>query len=578
MRSDKILKRTLSEKFSKYFNILDRNFILLLAFLAIALGIILFFVYQNFQQEKLRAFENESQFIVKLYGRMIEREIRNLRSSIKDISRSPMLVDMEEGGRALVRNYYSSLGDGEIMFSVIRIDENKKIVYAYPGKHIVGKELLSKDLRRPLQKESTAISGVHEIFPGYKGVMITAPIFDRTEDFKGWIGVILDSGALAKNYLGELQIRGVGRAWIVDNKGNLILSPVYSEKALKVSLLTEIRLSLLEKLTAQKDGVTIYELMEKQKNSYRILSFSQINISAGNSWFICLDATPDEIQESLPRFEILEKYFMVPVMIFIFMSVVLILVYRYFTKYYTVMLKEQLLSSQKMEALGMFVNGLAHDFNNIVQLLSGVSYLLRQNNGQATEKDISLLEDLSKKSHALTAQLVKFSNNKEVETEEIDLNHSISSTLEIVQYLMGNRIVLKTEIQRGIPKIIANPTQIEEIIINLCINAYDAMPNGGHLTVGSKMAGDNDVQRYQLRKNIQYLKLSVVDTGTGIPEDVQKRIFDPFFSTKGEKGTGLGLATVQRIAETFGGAVKFESEKSKGTSFFVFFPVKDKQK
>ena len=225
----------------------------------------------------------------------------------------------------------------------------------------------------------------------------------------------------------------------------------------------------------------------------------------------------------------------------------------------------------------MFVNGLAHDFNNIIQLISGVSFLLKGNNGQATEKDISLLDDLSKKSDALTAQLVNFSRSIEIETDEIDLNRSISGTLEIVQYLLGNRIVLKTDVQPGIPKIIANPTQIEEIIINLCINAYDAMPSGGFLTVGSKVAEDKDVERYQLRKNTRYLKLSVVDTGTGIPEEIQKRIFDPFFSTKGEKGTGLGLATVQRIAESFGGAVKFETEKSKGTSFFVFFPVKEKQ-
>ena len=577
MESRKILRRTLSEKFSKYFNILDRNFILLLAFLATALGIILFFVYRNFQQEKIRAFENESQFIVKLYGRMIEREIRSLRSSVREISKFSSLVEMGEDGKELVRNYYSSIGDGEISFSVIRIDENKKLVYSYPEEQIAGKKLLCKDLKKPPQKEFTAVSGLHEIFSGYKGVIITAPIFEGTGNFRGWIGVILDSSALARNYLGELQVRGVGRAWIVDSEGSLILSPSYSGKELKVSLLTEIRTSLLEELAAKKDGIAIYELIEKQKNSARILSFGRINVSEGNSWFICLDATLEEIQESLPRFEILERYFMIPVLIFILMSVILILVYRYFAKYYTMMLREQLLSSQKMEALGMFVNGLAHDFNNIIQLISGVSFLLKGNNGQATEKDISLLDDLSKKSDALTAQLVNFSRSIEIETDEIDLNRSISGTLEIVQYLLGNRIVLKTDVQPGIPKIIANPTQIEEIIINLCINAYDAMPSGGFLTVGSKVAEDKDVERYQLRKNTRYLKLSVVDTGTGIPEEIQKRIFDPFFSTKGEKGTGLGLATVQRIAESFGGAVKFETEKSKGTSFFVFFPVKEKQ-
>ncbi len=564
-------KRTLSGKFGAYFSMLDRFFLILLSFLLIGLGIILLAIYQNFREEKLRAFENEGAFIVKLYSNLLSREISNIGRSLQVLARNPAIVNFDSAGRDEMKSFHAYLNGLDTAVSVIRVDEKSRLIFAVPENNMQGKLLDCKHFTEMKWRKDVFVSPLHEIFSGSKSVHISAPLLDSYGSYKGSVGIVLNLGLLAKNYLSDLQIRGAGRAWIVDGKGNLILSPVYSERAMKVSLLTEIRIALLDELQDKKDGITRYTMTLKGKDSERVLCFSKIPLENNQPWFICLDATMDEIQEALPRFEIMEGYFLYPVLSFLLMSCGLVGAYWTISRSYAKMLRDQLLHSQRMEALGIFVNGLAHDFNNIVQLMSGIAYLLRHNNGQATESDINLIEDLSKKSYNLTSQLVNFSKRKEQETVELDVNKCISDTLNIIQYLIGKRIILKVELCPEPAKITANPSQIEEILLNLCINAHDAMPGGGSLTIRTELVNSFE---FSLPSSANmYIKLSVIDTGVGIPKQIQKRIFDPFFSTKGDKGTGLGLSTAMMIVERLDGEMRLQSEEGKGTSFHIFIPL-----
>lgn len=566
-----IARHTISSRFSAYFNMLDKFFLLLLLFLALALGTVLFSIYRNFQNEKLDAFKNEALFVVKLYSKLIEREIRNLTRSVISLSQNPAVVEFGPEGKAVIEQFYTFMrGNNELGLTVMRVDENCRLVYSFPHSSLENTKINCNQVRNAKCDNEFNISSMRESVFGFKALAITVPVRNENGQFKGCLIAALNMTSIAKSYLSELQVRGSGRAWIVDANGELIFSPFYSEKALKVSLMTEIRTSLLDKMKENKDGFDEYNLIEKRKDTRRILCFSKINIAEKNTWFVCLDATPEEIETSLPRFEITEKYFLYPVIGFIFMAAVLILGYRFVAKYYTQLLKEQVLQSQKMEAVGLFVNGLAHDFNNIVQLMSGMAYMLKHNKGQATEYDIKLMDDIARKSFALTSQLVNFSKNVQDQQTNVSINKCILDIVSMLHYIMGRKTVVKTELCSDNPMVTANTSHIEEILMNLCLNSYDAMPNGGFLTIKTELA--NPTSSSEIFSNRKFVKISVSDTGKGIPKHIQKKIFEPFFTTKGEKGSGLGLSTVAMIVEKLGGEIKVESEEGKGTTFYIFLP------
>jgi PAS domain S-box-containing protein len=239
-------------------------------------------------------------------------------------------------------------------------------------------------------------------------------------------------------------------------------------------------------------------------------------------------------------------------------------------------LEQQLRQSQKMEAIGRLAGGIAHDFNNLLMVISGYSEFLLERLGpdpalRGPAKEISTAAE---RATSLTRQLLAFSRKQMLAPKVLDLNAVVTENLKMLTRLIGEDIDLVMIPGPELGAVKADPGQIEQVILNLAVNARDAMPHGGRLTIEtSNVALDEAYAR--LHAPVQpgdYTMLAITDTGVGMDGDTQSHIFEPFFTTKGTKGTGLGLSTVYGIVKQSGGYIWVYSEPSKGTSFKIYMP------
>jgi PAS domain S-box-containing protein len=240
-------------------------------------------------------------------------------------------------------------------------------------------------------------------------------------------------------------------------------------------------------------------------------------------------------------------------------------------------LQEQLVQAQKMEAVGQLAGGIAHDFNNLLTAITGYSELLL---GELPPEDLrrSHAEEIRKageRAASLTQQLLAFSRRQVLAPRVLDVNTLVSDIERMLRRLIGEHIELKTRKMADLWRVRADPGQIEQAILNLVLNARDAMPQGGVLTIETSNADlDEDFSRSHVPTQPgPYVRVAVTDTGVGISDEIKARLFEPFFTTKEMgKGTGLGLSTTYGIVKQSGGYLWCESGVGRGTTFTVFLP------
>jgi len=240
------------------------------------------------------------------------------------------------------------------------------------------------------------------------------------------------------------------------------------------------------------------------------------------------------------------------------------------------MLERKLLQSQKMEAVGTLAGGIAHDFNNLLTVISGYSQLAKDRvsgDGQASE-DLEQIQYAAHRAAGLTGQLLAFSRNHVAQRVAVNLNDSVRAMEKMLKRVIGEDIQLETKLDPAIPSMLADPGQIDQIIMNLAANARDAMKSGGQLRfVTSNLRLHANDARLALTAG-DYVVLTVKDSGVGMDQATISRIFEPFFTTKEVgKGTGLGLSTVYGIVQQAGGNIAVASEPGRGASFSLYFPV-----
>lgn len=241
------------------------------------------------------------------------------------------------------------------------------------------------------------------------------------------------------------------------------------------------------------------------------------------------------------------------------------------------LLEEQLRQAQKMEALGRLAGGVAHDFNNILTTILGFSELLLASLPPASPmtEDLSEIHKAGERAAALTRQLLSFSRRQAIEPTLLDLNALATDLERMLRRLVLGSVEIRLGLEPGLGLVRADRGQLEQVVMNLVVNASDAMPAGGTLTMRS---GNVDLEEAWELQHLdleagRYVKLSVTDTGTGMPPEILEHVFEPFFTTKGPgKGTGLGLATVYGIVKQAGGLITVESEVGQGTTFTVYLP------
>ena len=240
-------------------------------------------------------------------------------------------------------------------------------------------------------------------------------------------------------------------------------------------------------------------------------------------------------------------------------------------------LESQFLRSQRMESIGTLAGGVAHDLNNILAPIMMSAPLLRQGlKPRETEILITNIETSAQRGADIVKQLLAFARGMEGERIVVNLRHMVDEMAKIVRETFPKNITVHAKNSRDLWPLIGDPTHIHQVLLNLCINARDALPNGGAITINAEnMTVDDHYATFDTEaKPGPYVVLRVTDTGTGIPAEILDKIFDPFFTTKEHgKGTGLGLSTVMGIAKSHAGFLNVTSELGKGTTFSCFFPA-----
>ncbi len=243
-----------------------------------------------------------------------------------------------------------------------------------------------------------------------------------------------------------------------------------------------------------------------------------------------------------------------------------------------IQIEQQLRQVQKMQAIGGLAGGIAHDFNNILAVVNGYSEMLLRDPSMSEGALRRTQEILKAGQHAasLTRQLLAFSRKQMLQPTVLNLNLVIKDIDKMLRRLIREDIELKAVLAPDLMDIMADRSQMEQVLLNFCINARDAMPDGGTIIIETKNVNVDQIhaaQHYPLKPG-QYVRLSVSDTGIGMEKEILSHVFEPFFTTKGpDKGTGLGLATVYGIVEQSGGHVWAYSEPGQGATFSVYLPT-----
>jgi two-component system, cell cycle sensor histidine kinase and response regulator CckA len=241
-------------------------------------------------------------------------------------------------------------------------------------------------------------------------------------------------------------------------------------------------------------------------------------------------------------------------------------------------LEEQLRQSQKMETIGRLAGGMAHDFNNLLTAINGYAQLAisRLSADDAARRDVEEVTRAADRAAELIRQLLAFSRRQVLETKVLDVNEAVRDLERMLGGMIGEHIELVTTLDDGLRRVKADPSQLQQVILNLAVNARDAMPNGGRLAIATRNVriDRRHARRHPVPTPGWYVEVMVTDTGEGMDAATLEQIFEPFFTTKAPgEGTGLGLSTVHGIVNQSGGGISVESEPGAGTTFRIFLPA-----
>jgi len=238
-------------------------------------------------------------------------------------------------------------------------------------------------------------------------------------------------------------------------------------------------------------------------------------------------------------------------------------------------LEDQLRQAQKMESMGTLAAGVAHDLNNLLNIIQGYASVLRPGaNSDEIGESVEAITETTKRGAALVQQLLTLARKTETKLEPTDVNALIQGLSHLLKETFPKDIELALDLAVRLPSLMADSNQLIQVLLNLCVNARDAMPDGGRLVIGTDVVDGKDLEEVGDLKAEECVSIEVTDTGIGMDENVQSKMFEPFFTTKESgHGTGLGLAVVYGITKSHDGFIQVESQPMRGTTVRLYFPV-----
>jgi len=240
-------------------------------------------------------------------------------------------------------------------------------------------------------------------------------------------------------------------------------------------------------------------------------------------------------------------------------------------------LHEELLQAQKMESIGTLAGGIAHDFNNLLNVILGYTSLLEQSSANPAQvsANVEVIKETVTRGSSLVRQLLAVARKSETQFERVEINGLLQGLQALLQETFPKTIDVFLRLEPALPTLTADPNQIHQAMLNLCLNSRDAMPEGGELLLKTGSISGVELRRhFQEARQEQYIRISVTDTGHGIDKTIKNRVFEPFFTTKSQgQGSGLGLSVVYGIVTNHGGFLDVASEQGRGTTFDIYLPV-----
>lgn len=479
-------------------------------------------------------------------------------------------------------------------FGVIVLNDNKsgikRIFSDGLGTNIAQSPMQNKDIieifklsNKPLQKDN--FTEYKHITTSYKNSiiiknLISQPIFSEEKRLIGTIYLANKSEGFTDEDITLLKVITADASILLDKTKKLIELKRFKqliEESYDAIIITDKEGKIIyvnrsfEKVTGYKKFEVIGNKPNILKSGYHDLNFYEnlwATITKGDTWkgeFINKRKDGDLYYESATIFPVIYEN-----------DISYVAIKRDITQ--EKKLYEQLVRAQKMEAIGTLAGGIAHDFNNILTGIMGYSDILLNmvKEGDPFYKPAKVINDAAKRGADIVKKILTITKKERLEKIPININQIIRESLDIIEKSFPKNIEIILNLDENIPITMLDSSQISQVIMNLAINAKDAMPNGGKLTIQTSLVGSENGASNGIKSDCdaKFLKLSISDTGVGMDRDIQKKIFDPFFTTKETgKGSGLGLYIAHSIINNHDGYINLYSEPNIGTTFNIYIPI-----
>ncbi len=568
------------------------QFALVLALLLVAaFAVILYAVYRDVRDKTLRDFDIQQTLLAKQAARGIQQFFKLYRSDLNTLAANPDIVASNARGIELMQVHYAMHRDA--ISTVTRMDENGIILYSVPyDGNVLGADISDQaHVKLVLSTQRAVLSNVFTAVQGFQTVAYHVPVFERGK-FKGSVAYLIPFNVLSREFLEEIRPTDRGYAWVINQEGVVLYSPDQQQVGLAAQETFGAYpsvLALLKQMLARESGTGVYfsplPLQARAPLVRQNVAYQPIPLE-NTMWSIIVASPETEILATMAgfhlKFLLIVTLYSLLVIIFASLSAGSILRIREQQYAQAAALEKQKLAEQhqamqKLEAVGRLAAGVAHDLNNMLMPILGYSELLEDDPQleAASREYLGEIQQATLRARDLTRQLLAFARKQPLQITPVDLNTIVNGMENLFRRTLHKNVALDITVSAGACTVLADRGQVEQVLMNLVMNALDAMPNGGRLVLATEYA-DLDAPAFESRgaaKPGQYGILTVSDTGGGMDPATRSRIFEPFFSTKGAQGTGLGLATVHGIVQQHGGSIWVDTAAGQGSTFRILLPA-----